>query len=81
MTAFVGHSGSGKSTTVGLLLREYDPATGNLRNPSDEDTGLEEDTIQTLTDDGEVVSGEDEKHGKSQTDKKSRLGGLFGSKD
>jgi ATP-binding cassette subfamily B (MDR/TAP) protein 1 len=81
MTAFVGHSGSGKSTTVGLLLREYDPETGNLRNPSDEDTGLEEDTIQTLADDVEVVSNEDEKHDEAQTAKKSRLGGLFGAKD
>lgn len=78
MTAFVGQSGSGKSTTVALLLREYDPETGNLKNPSDEELDVEDDENQTLSEDGELGSGGDEK---AQPQKKSKLGGLFGSKN
>ncbi|KAL7931860.1 P-loop containing nucleoside triphosphate hydrolase protein [Trichoderma chlorosporum] len=44
-TALVGPSGSGKSTVVGLLLRWYDAASGQIRIS---DSGLDEIPLQTL---------------------------------
>ena len=35
VTAFVGHSGSGKSTIASLLMREYDPKPSNIPNKDD----------------------------------------------
>lgn len=35
VTAICGASGSGKSTTASLLLREYDPETANIPNKTD----------------------------------------------
>jgi ATP-binding cassette subfamily B (MDR/TAP) protein 1 len=44
-TALVGPSGSGKSTVVGLLLRWYDAASGQIKIG---ESGLHEISLQTL---------------------------------
>ena len=46
VTAFVGLSGSGKSTTASLLLREYDPETANIPNPNESITRGKQDAVE-----------------------------------
>lgn len=56
VTAIVGFSGCGKSTTASLLLREFDPETANIPNASDPipdnvdgmEDGQEIETIEKL---------------------------------
>ena len=81
MTAFVGHSGSGKSTTVGLLLREYDPETGNVLNPADVGVEGVDETDTEIVDGEMVIKGEKDQVSTRKQGPGSKLRAMFGVRE